>query len=386
MTYRTGTFAKQPNGHWAYVPKPLPPSVPSLSFGSHLQALLSRADDALNRLNGSLSILPHPDTLVRMLARYEAVLSCRIEGITSTLQELLVAEAGVLGQGRKSDVQEVLDCVQAMEEGFSRMKELPVSARLIKEVHSVLLQGFRGKRCAPGEYRKISVWIGPAGASMAEATFVPPPADKIEQCMGELESYINAKDKLPPLMKIGLVHAQFETIHPFLDGNGRVGRLLISLMLSNDNIMHKPALMLSGYYMRHRMQYYQALQDTRTEEGWEKWLEFFLLGIAEASVQAAETVRRIVLLRDQDSMTIMKDFGRTANDAYLILDHLFVKPIVSVREAQKLTKKSFPATSNVLQRFVDCGMLSEVTGRKRHRHFIYNRYLQQFQDFTSASL
>ncbi len=371
----------QPSGIRAFIPKPLPLSESPVDIDGGILELLSNANNALARLDGSVATLPAPDAFVRMYARKEAVLSSRIEGTLSTLRDLLTAEAGVTSvPANRADTEEILNYVQAMKKGFSLMNELPLSKRLIKEVHAELLKGVRGESRAPGEFRQNQVWIGPVGAGIGDAVFVPPPANMVEQCMGEFETYMNSDTMLPPLIKIGLAHVQFETIHPFLDGNGRVGRLLIAFMLSNEGLLNKPVLYLSSYFMKHRRQYYDALQEAQNEGGLQKWIEYFLQGVAEVGKQAAETTQRIILLREQDRVTALKEFGRSAYDAYSILEHLYANPIVSVSEIQKLTSRSRQAAAKTVQRFVECGILKELSGKMRYRYFIYEKYVQLFPD------
>ena len=238
---RAGRYVAQPSGYRAFVPAPLPPS-PGVRLGGELSGLLSRADLALGRLDGSIQTLPNADLFVYMYVRKEAVLSSQIEGTQSSLQDLLAAEARVMAPTQPGDVDEVVNYVGAMNHGLSRLGDLPVSVRLIREIHARLLQGVRGSRLTPGELRRSQNWIGPGGCTLAEATFVPPPPDHVAQALGDLERFLHDRSDLPTLVRIGLAHAQFETIHPFLDGNGRVGRLLITFLLCERGILHKPVL------------------------------------------------------------------------------------------------------------------------------------------------
>ena len=248
-----------------------------------MQALLSQADLALGRLDGSIQTLPQPDLFVLMYIRKEAVLSSQIEGTQSSLQDLLAAEARIFAPNRPNDVDEVVNYISAMNHGISRLSELPVSIRLIREIHTKLLQGVRGSHLTPGEVRTSQNWIGPAGCTLHEALFVPPPPHQVMQDMSQLERFIHVDTALPLLVKIGLVHAQFETIHPFLDGNGRVGRLLITFLLCEQRVLLKPVLYLSYFFKQHRQQYYEELQSVRDNGTWEQWLTFFLSGIVEVS-------------------------------------------------------------------------------------------------------
>ncbi|MGH8569207.1 MAG: Fic family protein, partial [Gammaproteobacteria bacterium] len=272
---RAGTYQKQPTGYRAFIPAPLPPD-PPIQLEGGLQARLSMANLALGRLDGSIQTLPNPDLFVFMYVRKEAVLSSQIEGTQSSLQDLLAAEARLLSPEVPEDVDEVINYVRAMNHGLARLAELPVSVRLIREIHEHLLRGVRGTRLTPGELRRSQNWIGRGGCALNEATFVPPPPEVIPQALVDLERFLHAHDDLPLLVKIGLAHVQFETIHPFLDGNGRVGRLLITFLLCEKGVLLNPVLYLSHYFKRHRETYYALLQKTRDEGAWEEWLAFFL--------------------------------------------------------------------------------------------------------------
>jgi Fic family protein len=282
VSYRSGRYQPQPGGHQASIPAKLPP-VPPIQIAGDLQTKLSRADLALGRLDGSIQTLPNPDLFVFMYVRKEAVLSSQIEGTQSSLQDLLSAEAQIFAPERPRDVDEVVNYVRAMNRGLERLRDLPVSVRLIREIHQVLLTEVRGSQRAPGELRRVQNWIGPEGCNLSEATFVPPPPGIIPELLGDLENFLHRPADLPLLIKIGLAHAQFETIHPFLDGNGRIGRLLITFLLCESGVLQKPVLYLSHYFRRHRQTYYDLLQATRDRGAYEDWLEFFLTGVAEVS-------------------------------------------------------------------------------------------------------
>lgn len=265
---RAGRYVSQPTGYRAFIPSRLPP-VPAVRIDGELQRQLSEADRALGRLDGSIYTLPNPDLFVYMYVRKEAVLSSQIEGTQSSLQDLLSAEAEVLDAAAPRDVDEVVNYVRAMNRGLARLEKLPVSIRLIREIHAELLQGVRGSRLTPGELRRSQNWIGPGGSSLANAAFVPPPPDEVPDALGGLETFLHEPDDLPLLVKIGLAHAQFETIHPFLDGNGRIGRLLVTFLLCERGVLHKPVLYLSHYLKAHRQEYYDRLQSVRDSGDWE---------------------------------------------------------------------------------------------------------------------
>lgn len=376
---RAGSYRRQPTGYSAFMPAPLPPD-PPVRVNAEIQDWLSRADRALGRLDGSILTLPHPDLFVAMYVRKEAVLSSQIEGTQSSLQDLLAAEARILSKTRPDDVSEVVNYVRAMNHGLDRLEELPVSVRLIREIHGLLMEGVRGHYLTPGEPRTSQNWIGPGSCTLADATFVPPPPQEIPRLLGELESFLHSDVHLPLLIRIGLAHAQFETIHPFLDGNGRVGRLLITFLLCEGEVLLKPVLYLSHYFKRHRQRYYECLQAVRDEGDWEQWLLFFLQGIYEVSQQATETARRILQLREQHRQRITDSFGRTAGNGHRVLEYLYEHPIISVSEIKRFTDTSYPAANSLVRQFERNGMLEEVTGQKRNRRYLYAEYTALFND------
>lgn len=376
---RAGKYIQQDSGYKAFIPAPLPPN-PQIDFSDDLQAKLSEAENVLSRLDASIQTLPNPELFVFMYVRKEAVLSSQIEGTQSSLQDVLAAEAQILDPYRPRDVAEVINYIDAMNYGINRLNELPVSIRLIREIHARLLAGVRGFNLTPGELRRSQNWIGPAGSKLAQASFVPPPPQELVQALGDLERFLHIEDNLPTLIRIGLAHAQFETIHPFLDGNGRIGRLLITFLLCEQGLLKKPVLYLSYYFKYHRQTYYDHLQAIRQKGDWEGWLFFFLDGLAQVSVQAAETARKITELREMHRYKIMENFGRVVGNGLKVFDYLFQHPLVSVEQVKTLTKTSFPAANELIKKFVECEILSEITGNKRHRRYQYTAYLRLFDE------
>jgi Fic family protein len=376
---RAGRYITQPTGYRAFMPAPLPPQ-PALALGGELQGLLSAADRALGRLDGSVLTLPNPDLFVFMYVRKEAVLSSQIEGTQSSLQDLLAAEARLFEQTLPRDVDEVINYVRAMNHGLARLAKLPVSVRLIREIHAELMHGVRGGRLQPGELRTSQNWIGPADCTLHTATFVPPPHHAVPAALGDLEAFLHASDDLPPLAKIALAHVQFETIHPFLDGNGRVGRLLITFLLTERGVLHKPVLYLSHYFKQHRQTYYEHLQAVRDQGSWEAWLAFFLRGVIEVAGEAAETARRILQLREQHRTAITAQLGRAAGNGHKVLESLFDRPIVAVNDVQKMTGTTYAAANSLVSRLVKLGVLSEMTGYARNRRFRYAPYIALFNE------
>lgn len=379
---RAGRYITQLTGYQAFIPAPLPPD-PPIQITGELQVLLSQADRGLGRLDGSIQTLPNPDWFVYMYVRKEAVLSSQIEGTQSSLQDVLVAEAKILAPNRPQDVNEVVNYVRAMNYGLKRLAELPVSVRLIREIHAELLQDVRGSHLTPGELRTSQNWIGPSGCTLNEATFVPPPHHEVAQQLAELEEFLHTDTGLPLLIKIGLAHAQFETIHPFLDGNGRIGRLLITFLLCEQQVLFKPVLYLSYFFKQHRQQYYEELQSVRDTGTWEQWLIFFLRGIVEVSAQAADTARRVLVLREEHRHAITENFGRAAANGHRVLERLYQYPIVSVKQVQDLIGMTYPAANDLVTRMVNYNILREFTGQTRNRRFMYNSYIDLFSDSDS---
>lgn len=376
---RTGRYIRQPTGYRAFMPASLPPE-PPVQLDIELQGLLSQADRALARLDGSLYTLPDPDFFVLMYVRKEAVLSSQIEGTQSSLNDVLEAEADVYNPARPSDTREVLNYVAAMKHGLERLSSLPVSTRLVREIHERLMHGVRGAEKQPGELRTSQNWIGAQGTALREASFIPPPPSEIGKALSDWEKFIHSDDSLPALIKIGLAHSQFETIHPFLDGNGRVGRLLITFLLCEKEILQQPILYLSHYFKQHRQSYYDRLQGTRELGDIESWLRFFLQGIVEVSREATEKGRQIVALRENHREKIIDQFGQVAGNGLRILDGLYSRPITNVNRVRDTLGVSYPAANNLVDRFIEAGLLEEITGQARNRLFRYTPYIALFAD------
>ncbi len=379
--HRAGQYVVQPQGYRAFIPAPLPPQ-PPVRLEGELQALLSQADQALGRLDGSIQTLPDPHLFASMYARKEAVLSSRIEGTQSSLQDILAAEADLRTPNRARDTDEVINYVTAMDYGLERLQTLPISSRLIREIHERLLRGVRGYKLHPGEFRTSQNWIGPAGCTLHEATFVPPPHREVPNALGDLENFIHGPRDLPDLVQIGLVHAQFETIHPFPDGNGRVGRLLITFLLCERGILSAPVLYLSHFFLRYRPEYYERLQVVHDTGDWEGWLAFFLRGVAQVSAEASTTVRRILSLRERHRTLVTERLGRVAGDGLRLLERLYRQPLVTVTRVQDITGTSYPPANRLVARLVDLGILEEITGDRRNRVYRYTPYLQILEPNT----
>ena len=381
---RAGRYVRQPAGYSAFIPSPLPPD-PPLYTSCEVQAALSQADLALGRLDGSVQTLPNPDVFVLMYVRKEAVLSSRIEGTQSTLQDVLAAEAQFRPPTSPRDVDEVINYVNAMHYGLERLRDLPVSVRLIRESHQRLLHNVRGSHLTPGELRTSQNWIGPAGCTLNEATFVPPPPHLVPDALGALELFLHSGDDLPMLLKVGLAHAQFEAIHPFLDGNGRTGRLLITFLLTERDVLRQPVLYLSHYFERRRQEYYDRLLAVTGRGDWEGWILFFLRGAAEVSEEAAETARRILLLRENHRRVITETFGRATANGHIVLEHLYEHPMITVNAVSQLIGTTYAAANQLVGRLAEAGILSEITGRVRNRMFAYQSYIDLFDEDAHRS-
>lgn len=380
---RAGRYVRQPEGHRAFLPEPLPPD-PPVDYPS-LRDALSEADYALGRLDGAILTLPNPDLFVYMYVRKEAVLSSQIEGTQSSLQNLLAAEAKLADPDAPADVAEVVNYVKAMNHGLGRLPALSVSIPLIREIHAVLLQGVRGGRLAPGELRTLQNWIGPRGCTLQEAIFVPPPPGEVPRALAELESFLRKPADMPQLVRVGLAHAQFETIHPFLDGNGRIGRLLITFLLTESKLLSRPVLYLSHYFKRHRAEYYERLQAVRDEGDWEGWLAFFLRGTAEVSREATQTAAAILRLRERCRADITSQFGRAAGNGHRALDKLFDHPLVTVGMVRRWLDVTPQAANTLVGRLEDAGVLREITGYSRNRRYRFDPYLQLFEEPGAAN-
>lgn len=375
--HRAGRYVRQPLGYFAFVPEDLPPR-PPIEFDPSLATLLSRADIAIGRLDGEIRNVPNPNFFVAMYVRREAVLSSQIEGTQSTLEDLLAVELEPRIAELSNDVDEIVNYVSAMNYGLERLASLPVSLRLIREIHSELLKGGRGANKLPGEFRRDQNFIAPAGSrNIDDATFVPPPVDEMNRALGELEKYLHRPDDTPPLVHVGLAHAQFETIHPFMDGNGRVGRLLITFLLVHGGILHRPLLYLSLFLKRHRDEYYERLMGIRDRGDWEGWLHFFIRGVAETAEEATLKARSIVELREQQR-TLSQENGLSLNGLRL-LDLLYVRPLVDVNLVSKELGVSFATANKLVSQLEDLDFLAEVTGRRRDRVFRFAPYLTLFE-------
>lgn len=361
----------------AYLPAPLPPD-PPLVLGTGLLQAMDQANRALGRLDGICCVWPSSGHFLHQLlyqyVRKEAVLSSQIEGTQSSLSDLLLYELEETPGVPLGDVQEVSSYVAALNHGLTQVRKgFPMSLRLLREVHGVLLATGRGADKSPGEFRRSQNWLG--GSRPGNAVFVPPPPERLMDCLGPFEHFLHDKpEPMPSLIKAALAHVQFETIHPFLDGNGRLGRMLITLLLCHDKVLREPALYLSLYFKIHRADYYDHLQRVRTDGDWEGWLRFFLTGIAETATEASDAAQQLWTLFDQDRRSIQEQ-GRASGTALRVHDLLRQRPIISISAACNELELTHPAVNKSLRKLEEMGIVREITGRQRNRLYLYDAYM-----------
>ncbi|MCR9093183.1 MAG: Fic family protein [bacterium] len=363
----------------AFVPLPLPP-MPSLDL-TGLNRLAAEANVSLGRLDGVSTLLPDKELLLYTYIRKEALLSSQIEGTQSTLSDLLLFELDEAPGVPESDVVEVASYVAALQHGLERLRGgFPLSTRLIREIHEVLLARGRGSDKQPGEFRTTGVWLG--GQRARDAEFVPPPANRLAECLTDLERFLHAEDDdLPPLLRAGLAHVQFETIHPFLDGNGRVGRLLITFLLCEQRTLSDPLLYLSLYFKQHRTEYYSLLTRVRTHGDWEAWMSFYLEGVTSVAQEVVAATDRLSRLFSKDRNSIANR-GRRAGSALRVLEAFSARPLGSISSVSERTELSFPTVSSSIDLLVELGIVRELTGKQRNRLFVYDEYLSILNEGT----
>jgi Fic family protein len=367
-----GRLIRQAPGYTAFIPAPAPLQI---EWSDSLVKLLSRADAALAELSGRGAQLPNPHLLIGSYVRREAVSSSRIEGTRTTLAELLIDEvAPDAGTAEPDDAQEVHNYVLALEYGVRRLKRLPLSLRLVRELHARLMRGVRGEHATPGEFRRSQNWIGHAGSTPATATYVPPPPDEMHECLAQWERFLHERDRLPELVQCALMHEQFEAIHPFLDGNGRVGRLLITLFLIERGRLSQPLLYLSDFIDEHRQEYYKRLQAVRMEGDWPGWVAYFLTGVEQTSRRALTQAKQLLKLR-ADLERRLRETPRLV----ALVDGLFLNPYLTVARAQKTLGVSNPTARQAVQRLHDLGIIVELTGRDWGKVFVARPILKAIE-------
>lgn len=370
----TGRVIQTAQGYAAFIPAPLPPA---LVYDDDLVLALSRADAVLSELSGLGRHLPNPHLLIAPYVRREAVLSSRIEGTKASLSDLLLDEMEHTPSARPEDddVREVRNYVVALEYGIKRLRSFPLSLRLVRELHARLMKDVRGERATPGEFRRSQNWIGPSGSTPATAPYVPPPPEPMQEALAEWERFLHEREKFPDLIQCALLHEQFEAIHPFLDGNGRVGRLLITLFLIERGRLSQPLLYLSAYIEAHRQDYYDLLQRVRTDGDWMAWLRFFIMGVAETAGEAVQHAGRLMDLREK--------FRARLNDkpkALALLDELFINPYMTVARAERILKVSNPTARQAVTLLQKNGMLEEITGKEWGRLYLAKPILRVIEN------
>ena len=373
--------------YWAFVPHPLPPR---LEWDPALVHSLSQADRALGELAGLGRALPNPHLLIGPFIRREAVLSSRIEGTQTDLQNLYAYEAGQLllpglePAPSESDAGEVLNYVRALKYGLERLETLPVSLRLIREVHAALLEGVRGEASSPGEFRRSQNWIGPPGCVLNEAHFVPPPPDELMPALDAFERYLHAENNFPPLVRLAFVHYQFEAIHPFLDGNGRIGRLLVILLLVHWRLLPLPLFYLSAYFEEHREQYYRLLLEVSASGAWREWVDFFLRGVAD---QARDAIGRLRQLQDMQLNWKEKlSAPRASANLLRLADYLFESPVITIPQAASALKVTYPTAQSLVERLVEVGILRPLDQREYGKIFAASAILAVLQSGQRGKL
>ena len=391
MENRAGRKLKIGSGNAEYscfIPAPLPPQNPTIQYDDEMIYLLSEANRYIGRLDEVTDTLISPSYFVYMYARKEATLSSQIEGTRATFSDLIKAEAGMADEV-PNDVKEIENYIRATSFGFERLETLPLSLRLIREIHAILMEGVRGENktpagrevslhcspCNPGEFRRSQNWIG--GYSISTASYVPPSVDYLNGCLDNFEKFMHENDRLSPLVKVALIHSQFEMIHPFLDGNGRVGRLLIAFYLAAKDILHKPTLYISKFIKRNQQAYYDCLYNIHAKGDYETWIKFFLTGVIETAQEAVDIARDITALREDDLRKI-NAMGRTSENAMTIYEGLFDKPTISIEDATAKLDISVATSGRLLERLCEEGILSNLDNRKRKKVFVYKRYIDVF--------
>ncbi len=370
-----GRYIQQPTGYKAFVPEPFPPK--GLVLSDNVLSDLEKATSSLGRLDGLAEMLPDLDFFIFMYVRKEATLSSQVEGTKATMVDALRAEVD-LKQGLPDDVDDILRYIEALNLGMARLTELPLSIRLIREAHERLLSpGSRTESHAyPGQLRTTQNWVG--GATPDRARFVPPPPDQVPEALSQIERFIHLADAMPNLIRAGLAHAQFETVHPFVDGNGRTGRLLVTFMLCEKNLIRRPILYLSEFFKRHREIYFDRLHDYHDKGNVNEWLEFFLSGVQSVAEEGAETIRRINDLWNRDIPRVA-GFGKNQETALKVIHHLFKSPIVTVRRIQEITGLARNNANRLVDKFVDAGILVQMDETVEYgRTFVYRDYLAIF--------
>lgn len=372
--FKAGQHEKSPAGYQYFVPNRV--NEAWIWNNPLINSLLEKAAIKLGELSSYARLVPNIDLFIQLHVTKEAVISSRIEGTQTRIDEALLNETDIAPE-RRDDWKEVQNYIKALNKAIKELEKLPISSRLIRHTHKILLSSVRGEHKQPGEFRTSQNWIG--GTSPADAKFVPPHYQYVNELMGDLENFIhNEEANVPALIRMAIAHYQFETIHPFLDGNGRIGRLLITLFLVDQKILTKPLLYFSTYFENNKGLYYDNLTFVRTKDDMTQWIKYFLLGVAETAQHTTETLQKVLSLKEKLETKIYTTFGRRSNSAITLLSHLFKHPIVDVREVQKTAKVSYKAANDLVNDFVEAKILKETTGQSRNRLFSFDTYLELF--------
>lgn len=372
--YLSGRFQKSHTGYEFFIPTKV--NDIWIWDDPKLNQLLEKAAIKLGELNSFSKLVPNIDLFIQLHVTKEAVVSSRIEGTKTNMDEALMDEDEIAPE-RKNDWKEVNNYIRSLNNAIEQLQKLPISSRLLRETHKTLLDSVRGGYKLPGEFRSSQNWIG--GGSLLDATFIPPHQDYVGELMSDLENFIhNEEINVPNLVKIAIAHYQFETIHPFLDGNGRIGRLLITLFLVDKQILTKPLLYLSAYFEKNKSLYYDNLTFVRTKNDMKQWLKYFLVGVIETAEKSSQTLSNILEMKDRFEKKINSEFGRKSQRAMILLRFLLKKPIINVNQAKEETKLSYNAANSLITDFLNAGFLKEVTGYNRNRVFVFDEYLKKF--------
>ena len=377
---RAGTYKKNLSGEMAYnsfVPAVLPPN-PQIELNDEIVEILVKANRQIALLEGISSRIPNIDLFISMYVRKEALMSSQIEGTQATLEDVLDP---MLENNTNRPVGDVVNYIKATDFAINRLKELPLCNRLIKEAHKVLLAGVRGQNKCPGEFRHSQNWIGGAGSTLQNARYIPPSVEDMQQAMSDLEKYINAEDNLDVLIRAGLIHYQFETIHPFLDGNGRIGRLLITLFLMEQKVLTTPALYISYFLKKNRIEYYDRMSEVRLKGNYEQWIKFFLEAVYESAKDAVETIDKLTALHDKNCAKIA-NLGRRAKNGMRVFEYLESNPIIEIRKTSQELDIAFNTISSVIKDLINIGVLEQTSNQSRNRTFAYKEYLEILKEGT----
>ena len=377
---RAGTYKKNLSGEMAYnsfMPSVLPPN-PSIELSNEIVKILIKANNQISLLEGISTRIPNINLFISMYVRKEALMSSQIEGTQATLEDVLDP---TIETNTNQNVDDVINYIKATNFAVKKLKELPLCNRLIKETHKILLSGVRGQNKNPGEFRHSQNWIGGVGSNLKNARYIPPSVEDMQEAMSDLEKYINSTDNLDVLIRAGLIHYQFETIHPFLDGNGRIGRLLITLFLIEQKVLSTPALYISYFLKKNRIEYYDRMSEVRSKGNYEQWIKFFLEAVYESAKDAVETIDKLIALHDKNYSKIQA-FGNKAKNLLKVFEYLESNPIIEIKKTALELNIAFNTISSVIKKLINIGILEQTSSQSRNRTFAYKEYLDILKEGT----